>query len=126
MIINLLFFVINTKILTLIEQKIGPAIQPSINPQNAFVTTGTFHLFAIRSDEIAYLPFGFFPLQKSIEEKIGTTTNSLQNELDVLNNETKLNCNAERTNSFYEDLGALFCLHTKGDVAILGLKNLNG
>lgn len=55
-----------------------------------------------------------------------TGSSNLQNELDVLNNETKLNCNADRTNSFYGDLGALFCLHARGDVAILGLKDLYG
>lgn len=53
-----------------------------------------------------------------------TTKSNLQSELEVLN--TVLDCNAEQTNRFYGDLGALYCLHTKGDVAILGLKDLNG
>lgn len=49
---------------------------------------------------------------------------SLQNELDVLN--SLQNCNADQSNRFYGDRGALFCLLNKGDVAILGLKDLNG
>lgn len=52
--------------------------------------------------------------------------NNLQSELDVLNTETKLNCNAEQKNSFYGNRGALFCLRNKGDVAILGLRDLIG
>lgn len=52
--------------------------------------------------------------------------NNLQSELDVLNAEAKLNCNADQTNSFYGNRGALFCLLNKGDVAILGLRDLNG
>lgn len=49
---------------------------------------------------------------------------NLQNELDVLN--SNQNCNADQTNRFYGDKGALLCLMNKGDVAILGLRDLNG
>lgn len=35
-----------------------------------------------------------------------------------------LNCNADTTNRFYGNLGALRCLHEEGDVAILELQYL--
>lgn len=37
-----------------------------------------------------------------------------------------MNCNADETNSFYGNRGALKCLHETGDVAILELQYLNG
>lgn len=38
----------------------------------------------------------------------------------------RLNCNADTTNRFYGNLGALRCLQEEGDVAILELQNLKG
>lgn len=52
--------------------------------------------------------------------------NNKQSEIDALNHEIKLNCKADTSNSFYGNIGALFCLAHKGDVAILGLNDLNG
>lgn len=52
------------------------------------------------------------------------TNNNLQNELDVLNSHQ--NCDADQSNRYYGDKGALLCLMNKGDIAILGLKNLIG
>lgn len=38
----------------------------------------------------------------------------------------RLNCNADTTNRFYGNLGALRCLQEEGDVAILELQYLQG
>lgn len=49
-----------------------------------------------------------------------------QSEIDSLNQEIQLNCNADSSNSFFGNRGALFCLAHKGDVAILRLNDLKG
>lgn len=53
-------------------------------------------------------------------------TGNIQSEIEALNNDTPLNCKADSSNSFFGNRGALFCLAHKGDVAILGLNDLNG
>lgn len=63
---------------------------------------------------------------RATDQEVESNDGNLQREIDALNNQTKLNCNADFTNSFYGDRGALFCLHNKGDVAILDLQNIYG
>lgn len=38
----------------------------------------------------------------------------------------EFNCNADPTNNFYGNRGALLCLRDEGDVAILEAQNLQG
>lgn len=38
----------------------------------------------------------------------------------------ELNCNADPTNNFYGNRGALLCLRDEGDVAILEAQDLQG
>ncbi|XP_031637288.1 transferrin-like [Contarinia nasturtii] len=59
----------------------------------------------------------------SSDRDVEFTTSNIQSEIDVMNSE--LNCNADQTNIFYGNLGALLCLYQAGDVAIVGLKDLN-
>lgn len=40
--------------------------------------------------------------------------------------EVHINCNADASNRFYGNRGALRCLHEEGDVAILELQYLRG
>lgn len=43
-----------------------------------------------------------------------------------VSDESKMNCNADSTNSYYGNQGALLCLRDDGDVAILERQFLNG
>ncbi|XP_055312827.1 transferrin-like [Sitodiplosis mosellana] len=94
--------------------------QTKVNLCSLCPDAGSGATSAVRPSTETQTTPNFIPLDQGVD----STTSSLQNELAVLNDDTKLNCNADRTNSFYGDQGALFCLHTKGDVAILGLKDL--
>lgn len=44
----------------------------------------------------------------------------------AMRTETRINCNADESNRFYGNRGALRCLHEHGDVAIVELQYLKG
>lgn len=103
------------------------AVRPSFqNPLESTLTPLSMnHISLIRTAKALLELLTFIHFKLDVEVGI-TAKTDLENELDVLNNESKVNCYADRTNSHFGDLGALFCLQNAGDVAILGLKDING